>query len=666
MPLPDRSAAAAGDELAAAAVAYAAAGLPVLPLDGKLPRLRNGLHGASTDIAVVAEWWRRWPGANIGIRTGAASGLVVLDVDPPAGFAALAELERRVGKLATAEVLTGSGGRHRYFTHPGGGEVRNSAGRLGDGLDVRGDGGYVVAPPSIHESGRPYKWMRPLERAVPWPAALALDVEQRRNGGAPPVGDVIPEGKRRAAMLTVAGKLKRAGLTGDEILPTLRKLNERCRPPLDEHELASVALKSTIGPDPEAAIPTVPDASPRPVADVVDVFRRWLHLPDPGSVYVTCATIAANRVADFDPLWMILVGAAGSGKTEALSATSRLDGVHVVATLTEAALLSGTPRKDTAQGASGGLLREIGDSGIVVLKDFGSILSMNRDARASVLAALRELYDGSWTRLVGVDGGRRLHWEGRLGLLAGATSVLDRHHAVMAQLGERFLLYRLSIDDAPTQGRSSLAHHGRERGMRRELTEAVAGLFASVQVDAPPPLSDTDVDRLVALAVLVARARSPVIRADYGREIELVPDSEAPGRIVGALARLLTGLRMIGVDEPEAWRVAVKSGLDSMPAARLRALELLLARESATTPELAVELGLPTSTARRVLEDLTAHGLSSRESQGEGKADLWRIEPWVAENHRAATVPGMSEAPIYKSLHYTFDDKTGTVSDGAA
>ena len=665
MATPDRTDEAAAGDLLAAALAYALAGLPVLPLDGKVPRTSNGLTGASTDPAVVAEWWRRWPTANIGIRTGTASGHVVLDVDPRhGGVPSLEALERKHGRLPrTAQVLTGGGGQHWYYRHPGG-ELRNSAGLLGDGLDVRGDGGYVVAPPSVHESGHAYKWLRELEHAVDWPVALTAGTE-KRNGAPVKVDDVIPEGKRRAAMLTVAGKLKRAGLSGDEILPTLRELNRRCRPPLDERELESVAYESTIEPDAETAIRTVsPYTGPsRPIDDVLDVFGRWLHLPDPAPVYVTCAAVAANRVESFDPTWLILVGAAGSGKTEALSATSRLDGVHVVATLTEAALLSGTPRKETLAGASGGLLREIGASGIIVLKDFGSILSMHRDARAAVLAALRELFDGSWTRMIGTDGGRRLHWEGRVGLLAGATTVLDQHHAVMAQLGERFLIHRVAIDDASAQGRSSLAHHGRERAMRKELADAVAGLFAGLDLANPPPLSNGDTDRLVSLAQLVARARSPVVRDSYRREIELVPDSEAPGRVVGALARLLTGLRMIGAGETEAWRVTVKTGLDSMPAARRHALECLLNLESETTTNIAIRLGLPNPTAHRVLEDLAAHDVIARQSQGQGKPDLWRIKRHAAALYREATSSEMSEHISLNDPDTTFDDFSEEVAE---
>lgn len=111
-----------------AALDYAAAGLPVLPCDGKVPRNRGGLTNASADVDVVAEWWRRWPSANVGVVTGSASGFSVLDVDGAAGLRSLAELERAHGALKTAQVLTGSGGRHYWFRAPDG--LRNSAGKL--------------------------------------------------------------------------------------------------------------------------------------------------------------------------------------------------------------------------------------------------------------------------------------------------------------------------------------------------------------------------------------------------------------------------------------------------------------------------------------------------------------------------------------------------------
>src|SRR5262249_23591217 len=119
---------------------------------------------------------------------------------------------------------------------------------------------------------------------------------------------------------------------------------------------------------------------------VVDTVRRWQHMPDVAALYCVLGTIAANLLPG-DPVWLLLIGPPGSGKTELLGALTRLPNVHPVGTLTEPALLSGTPQGKRASEAKGGLLREIGDFGFIICKDFTSVLSMHRDARGSVLAA---------------------------------------------------------------------------------------------------------------------------------------------------------------------------------------------------------------------------------------------------------------------------------------
>ena len=143
-----------------AALACAERGWRTFPVnEDKSPATKHGFKDASSDPGRIREMWRSAPEAGVGIRTGAASGLVVLDVDPKSGGdETLYELEAVHGHLPeTIEVLTGGGGRHLYFRHPGG-EVRCSAGKLGPGLDIRADGGYVVAPPSRHPRGGTYEW----------------------------------------------------------------------------------------------------------------------------------------------------------------------------------------------------------------------------------------------------------------------------------------------------------------------------------------------------------------------------------------------------------------------------------------------------------------------------------------------------------------------------
>ena len=141
------------------------------PSPGKHPLSRHGLHDATTDPAVIESWWRTSPHANPAVRTGgrpAGAGVIVLDIDPAHyGNASLTQLVVVHGPLpATLEVLTGGGGRHLYFAHAGL-PVPNSAGRLGPGLDIRGDGGYVLVPPSVHAAGGRYRWVQRTLRALP-------------------------------------------------------------------------------------------------------------------------------------------------------------------------------------------------------------------------------------------------------------------------------------------------------------------------------------------------------------------------------------------------------------------------------------------------------------------------------------------------------------------
>lgn len=144
-----------------AALAYAGRGVPVFPCEPgvKRPLTRNGHWDATTDPRVIERWWRRWPSANVGVPTGKKSGVVVLDVDPDAGGSeSLAKLESAGGPLPmTARACTGGGGIHLFFRYPRETDIRNSAGLLGLGLDVRGEGGYVVVPPSQTQGS--YEWV---------------------------------------------------------------------------------------------------------------------------------------------------------------------------------------------------------------------------------------------------------------------------------------------------------------------------------------------------------------------------------------------------------------------------------------------------------------------------------------------------------------------------
>jgi hypothetical protein len=155
----------------------------------KRPPTADGFLEATTEGASIRRWWGRWPNANVAIPTGERSGLLVLDVDAGEGTDSVALLELSCGQPPkTASAATGGGGVHIYFRYPSqeelmsaglyAREVRNSQGLLGDGLDVRGEGGYVVAPPSSTQ--RAYRW---IDRSTPAGASWLLGCLKAATSG---------------------------------------------------------------------------------------------------------------------------------------------------------------------------------------------------------------------------------------------------------------------------------------------------------------------------------------------------------------------------------------------------------------------------------------------------------------------------------------------------
>lgn len=247
--------------LLAAAIWYAERGYPVFPLHsvdgqgrcscggrpgckpGKHPRTKRGHLAATTDPDQLRRWWERWPDANIGIPTGERSGRLVLDVDTyNYGAGSLEALEAEHGELPdTLTCKTGRGGLQHSFRYPTGCGIRNSTGErnaLGRGLDIRGEGGYVVVPPSRTEG--PYEWLDRLPLAEPpeWllealrkPTSASGDglAGEKPTVSADLDGAPIPEGTRNEALASLAGRLHDGSRSLEQLAADLQRINNaRC------------------------------------------------------------------------------------------------------------------------------------------------------------------------------------------------------------------------------------------------------------------------------------------------------------------------------------------------------------------------------------------------------------------------------------------------------
>jgi hypothetical protein len=387
-----------------------------------------------------------------------------------------------------------------------------------------------------------------------------------------------------------------------------------------------------------------PETAPKPkprtraksatIEDTIEVFKSWLVLSSPTPVYAMLGTVAANLLPG-DPVWLGLIAPPSSAKSELLNSIAGLPNVVDADIITPSGLLSGTPKRQQDKGARGGLLRQIGSFGILTLKDFGSVLSMHAETRAETLAALRKIYDGAWTRHLGSAGGKTLSWQGKVAIIFAATEVIDAHHSVISSMGDRFLLSRLKPVTGKKQFTRALRHAGTGNNeMRKELVAAVNRLFANRRTEVSP-ISDEETETIGKAIALAVRLRGAVARDYRSRELEAIYGAEGTARIGLALERLLAGLETLGMHRAKALKVVEEVALDSVPPLRRRAYDTVCQYTNIGTADVAIALDLPTSTTRRILEDLAAHGLVVRTSQGAGKPDLWDKSTWEADEAAA-------------------------------
>jgi hypothetical protein len=209
-----------------------------------------------------------------------------------------------------------------------------------------------------------------------------------------------------------------------------------------------------------------------------------------------------------------------------------------------------------------------------------------------------------------------LSWQGKVGLIFCSTGVIDMHYSVIGAMGDRFLLSRLApVEDG--QFARALKHvGGRTKEMRKELAEAVAGLFAARRPE-PTAITEDEIDRIDKIITLVVRLRGAVERDRSTREIEAVYGAEGTARIGLMLERLLAGLDTLGVERKKAMDIVEGVAMSSVPPIRRQAYEFLVsfAPTAAPTASVAKALGLPTVTVRRALEDLAAYDLVIRSSR---------------------------------------------------
>lgn len=239
-----------------AAIEYAKKGFAVFPLKyrDKVPLTRNGCKDATTDAAQIKAWWQKYPNANIGLATGAVSQnvfVIDLDIDEDRGidgYHSLEDWQREHGDFPeTWTAITGRGGYHLYYR--GNGKIKNRAGII-DGVDIRGNGGYVVAPPSIHKNGNRYEW-----EYSPDEFELAkadnnvmyfLNHDDHRQSASFTMPNIVSAGQRNQMLFRFACMMQAKGASDQSVFAATMAENESsCSPPLTEQEVRIIVSSAT-------------------------------------------------------------------------------------------------------------------------------------------------------------------------------------------------------------------------------------------------------------------------------------------------------------------------------------------------------------------------------------------------------------------------------------
>jgi hypothetical protein len=335
-----------------------------------------------------------------------------------------------------------------------------------------------------------------------------------------------------------------------------------------------------------------------------DLMNGYFFNPDLEAVLAVYATVAAHWMPG-PPVWLMIVAPPGSAKTSVLAPLAKLPNVHTIDKVTPNTFLSGQIRTGPVK-RNPSLLHRIGPSGIVVVPDFSTVLSMKGDHRDSVMADLRRIYDGEITKEVGTSEGS-LSWKGRLTMLAAVTPAIDQHHGQVQALGERFLMvryHRPGGEDA--EDAAMLAMNQEPNELKEVMGMAVSGLFEDLpdqKVICPPYLRS----QIAAVAEFVARARTHVAR-DQQKHVIAEPEPEAPTRLAQQLCGLAKGTArldhrasVVDADMLLVRRVA----FDCIPPIRRRVLDAFRLGQS-------IPGSIPASTQSYVRQDLELVGLVTK------------------------------------------------------
>jgi hypothetical protein len=374
-------------------------------------------------------------------------------------------------------------------------------------------------------------------------------------------------------------------------------------------------------------------------------IQQYQYLEDTGVIDVTLASIIANRLKLSDPVWLIIIGASSGGKSQIVRPIAMSDTkfIHKVDDVTENTFLSGVREKEGDTSMS--LLKRMGNHGIITISDFTVIMSKNSESRNAILSQFRMIYDGEMVKHSG-SSKEAIRWPsdekatGYMGVVAGSTPSIYSSFEEVADMGERFIYYRMKEFSAEKATHLALSRGKSGKALDLGLSTLYADYIQAIVKGAGDMsdliISDTVRNRIIEIAMFAERVRTPVKTDFKGERITHIPLPAYPMRVsiqMMAIAKALmlmqkyeTGDYELGEDKLKLLDWVCWSMANEEKRHVLRQLAMIGSGTQLKTSSISDVIGLDEHTTGLILQNLSAIGIVSKNTVAGADSVSWSFK----------------------------------------
>lgn len=363
--------------------------------------------------------------------------------------------------------------------------------------------------------------------------------------------------------------------------------------------------------------------------EIKAIVRENYYMEDDTIIDVSLACIIANRLQLGDPTWLVLVGASSGGKSQILRPLAMTDEkyIHRVDDITENSLLSGSLGKGGKDLSF--LNTTVGKAGMLAISDLTVLFSRASESRNAILSQFRMLYDGEMSKQVG-NKEQSVHWKGYLGVIAGSTPSIYAHMEEVADMGERFMYFRMKPYDERKATKIALSRKIFGRKLDQELANLYGDYIVNVVRNAPKDgvdLTEAETEHIIDIAVLAEKMRTVNKIDKFSKEIERIPTPAMPMRTALQITNFAKALKIMRGGDLDERDIDILYWLGfSLANEEKRAVVKILSRSaySLSAQSIADQIGLSTPVIKAVLQNLASTKIVSR--TGDGSSLMWSIE----------------------------------------